>query len=199
MTKQEFNEALRRRLAGLPPADIEATLEYYNEMIDDRVEEGLSEEEAVDALGSMEDIVNAVLAETPLPVLVRQRIRPRRTPGLLTILLLILGFPLWFPLLMAAAALLFAGYAVLWSLVLSLWALDLGLVVSGVSGIVAAAVGLFHGGERGMLLLGGALVCFGLAIVAFLGGIYAVRGAIALGKLVLLGVKRCIFGKERAS
>lgn len=197
MTKQEFNEALRRRLAGLPPADVEATLEYYNEMIDDRVEEGLSEAEAVDALGSMEDIVNAVLAETPLPVLVRQRIRPRRAPGLLTILLLILGFPLWFPLLAAALSLLFAGYMVLWSLVLSLWAIDLALAVSGVSGIVAAAASLLHGEGGSMLLLGGSLICFGLAIVAFLGGIYAVRGAVALGKLVLLGVKRCIFGKER--
>ena len=197
MTKLEFNEALRRRLAGLPTADVEATLEYYNEMIDDRMEEGLSEAEAVAALGSMEEIVNAVLADTPLPVLVRERIRPKHSLGLLTILLLILGFPLWFPLLATVAALLLTAYVLLWSLVLCAWAVDLALVVSGIAGIVAAVAGLFNSDGRGMLLLGGALVCFGLAILAFLGCVLAVRGAIAMGKLILLGVKRSIFGKER--
>lgn len=197
MTKAEFNESLRRRLAGLPPADVEATLEYYNEMIDDRMEEGLSEAEAVAALGSMEEIVNAVLAETPLPVLVRERIRPKHSLGILTILMLILGFPLWFPILITVAALLFTGFVLLWALVLTFWAVDLALVVSGIAGIVAGVAGVFNGDGRGMLVMGGALVSFGLAILGFLGCVLAVRGALALGKLCLLGIKRCIFGKER--
>lgn len=199
MTREEFNEALRRRLAGLPPADLEATLEYYNEMIDDRMEEGLSEPEAVEALGSMEDIVNAVLAETPLPVLVRQRIRPRAELRGWMIVLLILGFPVWFPLLAAAAAILFSVFMMLWALVLSVWALDLALALSGISGIAAGVIGLFQRGGGGMLLLGGSLACCGLAILVFLGGIWAVRGVLQLGKLTLLGIKRSIFGKERGA
>lgn len=195
MTREEFNEALRRRLAGLPPADLEATVEYYNEMIDDRMEEGLGEAEAVDALGSMEDIVNAVLAETPLPVLVRQRICPRAELRGWMILLLVLGFPVWFPLLAALAATLFGVFMALWAVVLSLWALVLAVALSGVTGIVAGVVALFQGG--GPLNLGVGLICCGLTILAFLGGVWAVRGAVWLGKLTLLGIKRCIFGKER--
>lgn len=199
MTREELNEALRRRLAGLPPEDLEATLEYYNEMIDDRMEEGLSEPEAVDALGSMEDIVNAVLAETPLPVLVRQRIRPKAELRGWMILLLILGFPVWFPLLAAAAAILFSVFMMLWALVLSVWALDLALALGGVAGLPAAVVRLFQGTGDGLLTLGGSLVFCGLAILVFLGGIWAVRGVLQLGKLTLLGIKRSIFGKERGA
>ena len=49
MNKQEFLSQLRKGLAGLPQNDIEERLAFYGEMIDDRIEEGLSEEEAVSA------------------------------------------------------------------------------------------------------------------------------------------------------
>lgn len=47
MNKQEFLVKLRKGLSGLPKEDIEERLTFYSEMIDDRMEEGLSEEEAV--------------------------------------------------------------------------------------------------------------------------------------------------------
>ena len=46
MSKQEFLEQLRRGLPGLPREDIEERLKFYSEMLEDRMEEGLSEEEA---------------------------------------------------------------------------------------------------------------------------------------------------------
>ena len=49
MGKQEFLAQLRKGLQGLPQEDIEERLTFYSEMIDDRMEEGLSEEEAVSA------------------------------------------------------------------------------------------------------------------------------------------------------
>ena len=66
MNKPEFLEALEKRLSGLPLEDIEKSKEYYSEMIDDRVEEGLSEEEAVEALGDIESIVSEIFSTTPL-------------------------------------------------------------------------------------------------------------------------------------
>ena len=44
MHKQEFLDGLRARLRGLPEADIAERLAFYSEMIDDRTEDGLSEE-----------------------------------------------------------------------------------------------------------------------------------------------------------
>ena len=45
MRKQEFLAQLRKALSGLPQDEIEERLTFYGEMIDDRMEEGLSEEE----------------------------------------------------------------------------------------------------------------------------------------------------------
>ena len=61
MNKQTFVEELRARLAALPEDEREKLIDYYGEMIDDRVEEGLSEEEAVAALGDAADIAGAFL------------------------------------------------------------------------------------------------------------------------------------------
>ena len=38
MNKQEFIDALRAALSGLPADDVEDRLSYYGEMIDDRIE-----------------------------------------------------------------------------------------------------------------------------------------------------------------
>ena len=46
MNKQEFLKNLRVSLSNLPQEEIEERIIFYSEMIDDRIEEGLSEEEA---------------------------------------------------------------------------------------------------------------------------------------------------------
>ena len=97
MTKSEFLTELRTALVGLPEEDIEKSLDFYSEMIDDRVEEGLSEEEAVADLGSIEDIKTQILKDIPLTKIVKERGKPKRTLSGLEITLLIVGFPLDIP------------------------------------------------------------------------------------------------------
>ena len=63
MTKQEFIGELRAQLAPLPPKDIEERLVFYSEMIDDRIEDGLSEEDAVSQIGSVDGIASQILAD----------------------------------------------------------------------------------------------------------------------------------------
>ena len=92
---------LSKGLSGLPREDREERLSFYSEMIDDRIEEGLSEEEAVSAVGKIEDIVSQVIADTPLTKLAKERIKSNRRLEGWEILLLILGFPVWLPLLVA--------------------------------------------------------------------------------------------------
>lgn len=76
MSKQEFLEPLRRGLSGLPREDIEERLKFYSEMLEDRMEEGLSEEEAVSAAGSVDEIVAQAVADIPLAKIAKERIRP---------------------------------------------------------------------------------------------------------------------------
>ena len=65
MKKQEFLTALWKQLSDLPNDDVERSLDYYSEMIDDRVEAGMSEEDAVAEIGSVEDVAKQIAAEAP--------------------------------------------------------------------------------------------------------------------------------------
>ena len=51
MTKLKFLLLLNERLSHLPSKEVEERLAFYSEMIEDRMEEGLSEEEAVSEVG----------------------------------------------------------------------------------------------------------------------------------------------------
>lgn len=64
MNKYEFLAEIRKRLSGLSKEDIDRFLDYYREMIEDRIEDGLTEEEAVVALGPIDDIVAQIFADS---------------------------------------------------------------------------------------------------------------------------------------
>ena len=76
MSKQEFLVQLRKGLSGLPQDDIEERLTFYSEMIDDRMEEGLSEEDAVYEIGDIDELISQIVADIPLTKLVKEKISP---------------------------------------------------------------------------------------------------------------------------
>ncbi len=199
MTKQEFLIALREGLTGLPQSDLEERIAFYSEMIDDRMEEGLSEQEAVAAVGSVNDIILQVVDEYPFPELIKVRIQSRKPMSTLTIVLLILGIPVWLPLLIAAFAVLLSLYAVLWSVVVSLWSVFVALAGSAVGGVVGgilfACIGYV---PSGLATIGAALVCGGLTIFAFIGCKAATKGAALLTKKIVLSIKKACMRKGEA-
>lgn len=67
MTRVQFLNDLYRRLEPLGREQAEQHLTYYAEMLADRMEEGMSEEEAVASLEDMETIVRRILEEEGLP------------------------------------------------------------------------------------------------------------------------------------
>ena len=52
MTKKEFISELQKMLSKLPSREVRERLIFYSEMIDDKIEEGFTEEDAVDSIGS---------------------------------------------------------------------------------------------------------------------------------------------------
>ena len=52
MNKTDFLNALRKELKGLKPSEVRRNLSYYDELISDMAENGLTEEEAVSRIGS---------------------------------------------------------------------------------------------------------------------------------------------------
>lgn len=200
MNKQEFLSRLEAALSGLPQEELRERLSFYRESIDDRMEEGFSEEAAVAELGPLDAIVSQILAETPLPALVRERIRPRGRTPVWVILLLVLGFPLWFPLLAAAFVILLSLYAVLWSVILCLWAAELALAASALGALAVGILSLFRGeASRGLLAIGAGLALAGLSVFLFFGCKAASQGALVLTGKIALWVKSLFLRKENAA
>lgn len=78
MNKQEFITLLEKRLFQLPQVEKEHLLNYYNETIEDRIEDGMSETEAVSSLDSIEAIVKQVYAERNIQMEEEVPVKSRR-------------------------------------------------------------------------------------------------------------------------
>lgn len=81
----------------------------------------------------------------------------------------ILGFPLWFPLLVGAAVIALVLYLCVWIVVISLWCVPVSLAAAALAAWVTGAAGILSGGMGIFLFYGGCgIVCTGLAILFFL-------------------------------
>ncbi len=67
MNKEQFMLELDRKLSGLALGERKVIVDYFTEMIDDRMEDGLTEEEAVDALGDVDQIIHETMPESGAP------------------------------------------------------------------------------------------------------------------------------------
>ncbi len=191
MNKQEFLERLQVVLSGLPREEAQERLNFYAEMIDDRIEEGLSEKEAVLAVGNIDEITAEIAQAIPEKPRCERKFKPWE------IVLLILGAPLWLSLLIAAFAVILSLYISLWAAIISLWAV-FGALCAGTVGAATSGIGfLCHGhAASGAAMIGTALVCAGLSIFLFFGCRLATHGTVLLTKRVADGVKRCFTKKE---
>ena len=199
MNRQEFITQLGERLSGLPKDDVAERLAFYGEMIDDRMEDGASEEEAVAELGPIDDIVSQMISETPLPKIVKEKIKPKRRLHAWEIILIIVGFPVWLPLLITAVAVLFTIYVVIWTVIVTLWAIDVSFIVSSLGSIAIGVFECYKGFiPQGLLMFGAALCFAGLAIFLFIGCVAITKGACILTKKIALGVKKMFLRKEGA-
>lgn len=199
MTKMQFLMSLHDQLSGLPQDDVEQRLNFYSEMIEDRMEDGLSEEEAVAAVGPVEVIVAQIIEETPLVKIAKEKMRPKRRLKTWEILLLVLGSPLWLPLLVAAGAVILAVYASAWSVIVSLWATFGALIASAVAGLMAGIVlACSRSVLSGMVMLAAGMVCAGLAMLMFHGCKAATKGILILTKKFAVWLKNCWMKKEAA-
>lgn len=199
MNKQEFISELQSRLSALPSDEIDGRLSFYSEMIDDRIEEGLTEEEAVADIGSVDKVVSQIIEEIPLGKMVKEKIKRRRHLRAWEITLIAVGSPLWIVLLAAAFVIILAVYAVIWSLCASAWAVFTALGASAIAGVLAgAAVIVTADPIVGIAVTGAGVFCAGVAIFAFFGCLEATKGLAWLTKRILIGIKNMFVRKESA-
>lgn len=202
MNKTELLNSLQNLLSGLPEEELQKSLDFYSEMVDDRVEDGMSEEDAVAALGEVKEIADKILSEVSISKLVRAKVKKAKQKSGIRpwmIVCLVLGFPVWFPLALVALILIFVFYLVFWILMLVLYIVDLSLFLAGI-GSVIAGIGTMvveKNWSAGWFMIGSGLVSLGLCIPLFpLCGL-AAKGLLKVGKKILLGIKQLFVGRNR--
>ncbi len=199
MTKIKFLLELHDRLSKLPQEEVEERLGFYTEMIEDRMEEGFSEEEAVAAVGSVEQIAAQIEADINAGKASKAGSKMKRKMKGWQIALLAAGSPIWISLLIAAFAVVLSVYVVLWSVIVSLWAVFGSLIGCSVGGAVAGILFACNGHTlTGIVVIGAGLVCGGLSVFMFCGCKGATKGLVILTKKLPGWIKDCFTGKEEA-
>lgn len=159
MTKGEFLRQLKKSLRQLPKNEIEKSLLYYREMIEDRMEEGLGEEEAVAEFEDVQIIANGILKEF--------NIQPSKLKYDRFLLSSCVLFPLWllacFIWSICASSLIFAIFTCL-----------LSLFLCGPMAL-AAFFGIILSNMHGILLLGVGAICSGLGLILWVPGCKAAK------------------------
>lgn len=194
MKKSEFLEELRSKLGGLPKKDLESRISFYDEMISDRMDEGKSEEEAVSEIGSVDEVVDQIAGETSLVSLVKEKTKPKRSLKGFEIVLLVLGFPLWFPLLLVTFILTVVGYFLIWILVIVTYVVEAALLV-GSFGSLVVFIGSMVGGNPNLIALGSFFIGLGGACLFIFLCIGATKVTIKLSKAISKSIKSAFIRK----
>lgn len=198
MNKHDFLAKLRKKLSDLPQDEVLERLNFFSEMIEDRIEEGLSEKEAVASVGRVHEIAAQILSETSGEGVFRNKDEKNRVK-LLEIILLVLGSPLWLSLVLAAFSIVLSLYAVLWSLVVFIWAVFVSLAASSLGFALAGFKFIFSGfGFSGAALIGSGLILVGLSIFCYFASLYASKAVILLTKKIFLWISKFFVKKEVA-
>lgn len=188
MKKEQFLDELRNKLKGLPKEDLDDRILFYEEAIDDRMADGKSEEEAVADLGSIDWIVNEIAKDVPLTKLVRERVKPKRSLRGWEIILLILGFPLWFPLVVVGFVLCLVFYLLVWVFVLVAYVVETALVIGSIGSLIAFFLYLPTGSPN-LIALGSFLIGLGGALLFLFACIGITKATIALSKSIMTSTK----------
>jgi len=200
MNRAEFLNALREKLSGLPAEELEERLSFYAEAMDDRIEDGYSEEAAAAEIGTPEEIAAQIIAEIPLSRLVREKVGARKKRRTWQTVLLAVGAVVWVPLLIAFLAVIFSLYIALWAVVISLYAVCLALAAVGVCALPGAVLLAVRGNlPAAAAFLGAGIFCAGLAILMFFLCRGITKGVIKLTGYMIRKIKTLLFRKKENS
>lgn len=174
MTKSKFIRQLKKRLRNR--SDAASVLEFYSESIDERIESGMSEEEAVAAAGDPDAIIGTISSELP---------SEKNHGKTWEKVLLIAGSPVWGSIALALICAALAIYIALWSIVLALYCVSVG-VAGGVLCSLYEIGYMLIGGRfpEALFYLGTGFACAGLIIPFWYLATLSAKGVIRLNKVI---------------
>ena len=196
MTKDEFIEQLRKNLSGLPKEEIDDRISFYEEMIDDKIQDGYKEEDVIADLGSPDKVAREIIGDVPLRKIIKERVTPKRSLKAWEIVLIILGFPIWFPLVLAILIIFLSGFIVIWSLMLSIVVIDISFVTAGGGAIGVGFMTFFNNSKSfGAFEFGIGIFSIGLGLLLVLFTKSIITALVKVTKKMLVGTKNLVVGK----
>lgn len=194
MSKNQFLKILKRKLSHLSKSELDERINFYSEMIDDRIESGLSEKEAVNAIGSADMIARQIAEELKQgnkndEYSKSEKGNAKKGMSPWVIALLIIGSPIWLSILIAVAAVILSLFIAVWSVIISLWAVFGSLVGAG-AGIAIAGIYLLINVKAvtGIAFICAGIACLGLSIFFFFACKALTSAVIALTKKLFLSI-----------
>lgn len=200
MNKVEFINALKEKLSNIPLKEVEERISFYSEMIDDKIEDGISEEDAINQIGSVDEVINQILKEIPLSKIVKEKRKTIKSKQLKAweIVLLALGSPIWISLLIAFLAILLSIYVSLWSVVILVCAMFVSFIGCSIIGLIAGLIFcLSQQVNYGLMLVGASLILAGLSIFMFFLSKLCIISIIKFTKFIVLKTKNMLIRKEK--
>lgn len=199
MNKTEFLHKLEKELSKLSPNERKEHINFYSEMIEDRIEEGSSEEDAVSQIGTIEEIVSQIVVNkyySENDISMASKTKTSKSGW--AIVLFWVGSPLWLTIAIAVFAVILSIYATIWSVVAAIWSCFAAFALAGPMSVIAGIpYAIFIHATSGLVLVSAGLVLSGLAILAFFGCLYATKWCAALTALVFKYVINICSGKEK--
>ena len=205
MSKKEFIDELRMKLSKLNNIDIEERLRFYEEMINDRMEDGFSEDEAISGIGTIDEIYLQISQSAPKSHLTLDKARQKpKSRNNKKVIILSSTAIIWVPVLIALGAsaigvavslvaTVLSLYATLWALVVSAWSIFAAFAISAPAGALIGIFNVFSGDALpGIAVIGGGIMAAGLAIFAFYGALYATKGSTILTKKSFSGISKLV-------
>lgn len=163
MNKETFMKELATKIGDLPKNEYDAVLSYYQETIDDCIEDGMDEEKAIANLEDIDTIVKQIHEENipeTIPQGTNQNSKANKTWK--TIITVFIS-----PFLFTAVALIFTFGLLLFTLFLIPCSLLLGLGLSAIISIIASPFYFFSNFYKTILLIGISFTAAGSSIYLY--------------------------------
>ena len=162
MNKRDFLKKLSKALHTMQRDERKKSLVYYEELISDNMENGLTEEEAVAKCGNIGTIADDILSDACMSAAIKQKGRAVNTA------LLIAGAPLWIALVCVVIAVLIVVYAAIWVVMIALFAVLIALFAAGLAGMAAFVLQLVNGfPATAFMALGTGLISAALVLLLY--------------------------------
>ncbi len=161
MNKAEFLKELAFHLQKMSDSEKNKFITYYDEMISDYVENGVTEEEAVKKIGTPLKIAKELLEDYGN---VKLNL-PSTGNKLLNIAVAIIGFPLWGSVLLTIVLLVFSAYVLIWCLPVAAGAGCVGFFSSAIIGMIGTPLVIARSLPMGVIQLGTSMASIGISVL----------------------------------